>query len=165
MYYHGEVRWDEAYPYILVIDNMSQTVAMCVRCAGGHGAGLMGARSYCLVLFYFAIQDELAHINPVPKFLVVKSVVFFTFWVSPRPRLDLPAHARRLCSNQVTAGLGSHWRSNDPLAVALTLAVRLGILEGSPAHSADDQAKGLQGFMVCVEMFIASIAHHVSAPA
>jgi Organic solute transporter Ostalpha len=35
---------------------------------------------YCLVQFYAAIKDELAHIKPLAKFLVFKSIVFLTWW-------------------------------------------------------------------------------------
>ena len=35
-----------------------------------------------LALFYLVLSEELAPVNPVPKFLVVKSVVFFTWWQS-----------------------------------------------------------------------------------
>lgn len=35
---------------------------------------------YCLVQFYTVIKDELAHIKPLPKFLVFKSIVFLTWW-------------------------------------------------------------------------------------
>lgn len=35
---------------------------------------------YCLVHFYTATKDELAHIKPLAKFLTFKSIVFLTWW-------------------------------------------------------------------------------------
>lgn len=35
---------------------------------------------YFLILFYFATREELLAYNPVWKFLVVKAILFFTFW-------------------------------------------------------------------------------------
>lgn len=35
---------------------------------------------YCLVQFYGATKDELAHIKPLAKFLTFKSIVFLTWW-------------------------------------------------------------------------------------
>lgn len=35
---------------------------------------------YCLVQFYAATKDELAHIKPLAKFLTFKSIVFLTWW-------------------------------------------------------------------------------------
>lgn len=35
---------------------------------------------YCLVQFYTATKDELAHIKPLAKFLMFKSIVFLTWW-------------------------------------------------------------------------------------
>jgi CRISPR/Cas system CMR subunit Cmr6 (Cas7 group RAMP superfamily) len=32
------------------------------------------------VLFYMAAQEELEPYHPVPKFLAIKAVIFFTFW-------------------------------------------------------------------------------------
>jgi hypothetical protein len=51
------------YSYTAVALNFSQSWAL-----------------YCLVQFYAAIKDELAHIKPLAKFLTFKSIVFLTWW-------------------------------------------------------------------------------------
>ena len=58
-----EWRFDGAWAWVFVISNVSQIAAM-----------------YFLIYFYFICQEDLAQYNPVPKFLVVKLVVFATFW-------------------------------------------------------------------------------------
>jgi hypothetical protein len=58
-----EWRFDGAWAWVFIISNISQIAAM-----------------YFLIYFYFICQDDLAAFNPVPKFLVVKLVVFATFW-------------------------------------------------------------------------------------
>lgn len=35
---------------------------------------------YFLILFYFATREELLAYNPMPKFILVKAMLFFTFW-------------------------------------------------------------------------------------
>lgn len=35
---------------------------------------------YALALFYVACKDLLQPFNPVPKFVIIKSVVFLTYW-------------------------------------------------------------------------------------
>lgn len=37
---------------------------------------------YCLILFYTGTKEELAPIRPLSKFIVVKSVVFLSYWQS-----------------------------------------------------------------------------------
>lgn len=49
--------------WTLLIDNVAQMWAL-----------------YCLVIFYQALKHELAPLKPLPKFLCVKAVVFFSFW-------------------------------------------------------------------------------------
>ncbi|CAL9112717.1 unnamed protein product [Musa textilis] len=59
----GEFKWTCGYPYMAVVLNFSQSWAL-----------------YCLVQFYAATSDELAHIKPLAKFLMFKSIVFLTWW-------------------------------------------------------------------------------------
>ena len=63
VYCEGEFKWDCGYPYLAVVLNFSQSWAL-----------------YCLVQFYGATKDELAHIKPLAKFLTFKSIVFLTWW-------------------------------------------------------------------------------------
>uniref|UniRef100_A0A0E0DH64 Protein LAZ1 n=1 Tax=Oryza meridionalis TaxID=40149 RepID=A0A0E0DH64_9ORYZ len=54
---------DGEYPYFAAVLNFSQYWAL-----------------YCLVEWYTATKDELAHIKPLAKFLSFKSIVFLTWW-------------------------------------------------------------------------------------
>ncbi|CAG2257994.1 Transmembrane protein 184C [Mytilus edulis] len=111
----GDFDFKSAWSYLVIINNISQIIAM-----------------YSLVLFYKAMKTELAPINPVPKFLCVKFVVFFCFWQS----------------------------------LAIAILVKLNVIPSGGTwdfyHSITDVATGLQDFIICVEMFIAAIAHYYS---
>ncbi|XP_010935262.1 protein LAZ1 [Elaeis guineensis] len=63
VYCEGEFKLSCGYPYMAVVLNFSQSWAL-----------------YCLIQFYAATKDELAHIKPLAKFLVFKSIVFLTWW-------------------------------------------------------------------------------------
>lgn len=52
-----------SYPYLAVVLNFSQSWAL-----------------YCLLQFYSVTKDKLESIKPLAKFLVVKSIVFLTWW-------------------------------------------------------------------------------------
>ncbi|KAG6761918.1 hypothetical protein POTOM_035159 [Populus tomentosa] len=63
VYCEGDFKLRCGYPYMAVVLNFSQSWAL-----------------YCLVQFYAATKDELAHIKPLYKFLTFKSIVFLTWW-------------------------------------------------------------------------------------
>eukprot|EP00658_Telonema_sp_P-2_P063889 TRINITY_DN5271_c0_g1_i1.p1 TRINITY_DN5271_c0_g1~~TRINITY_DN5271_c0_g1_i1.p1 ORF type:complete len:524 (-),score=109.53 TRINITY_DN5271_c0_g1_i1:314-1738(-) len=52
-----------SWPWLAVVTNFSQCWAL-----------------YCLVLIYHELNEELRYTRPLPKFLSVKLVVFFSFW-------------------------------------------------------------------------------------
>ena len=73
-YGDGEFSYNIGYPYICFIRSVSQCYAM-----------------YCLILFYFALKKQpvgtegstlFITMRPIPKFLCIKGVVFFTYWQS-----------------------------------------------------------------------------------
>lgn len=83
---------------------------------------------YCLVQFYHVCKGQLSNSSrPVAKLLAVKAVVFFTYWQS--------------CAIAVL-----HWKGLLPEAIE----------EGTEHWSAEDVAKGLQDYLICIEMLIAA---------
>ncbi|KAJ6816703.1 transmembrane protein 184B-like [Iris pallida] len=62
-YRDGNFSVNQGYLYITITYTISYTTAL-----------------YALALFYVACRDLLRPYNPVPKFLIIKSVVFLTYW-------------------------------------------------------------------------------------
>lgn len=62
-YHDGNFSPAQSYLYLTIIYTLSYTMAL-----------------YALVLFYVACKDLLQPFNPVPKFIIIKSVVFLTYW-------------------------------------------------------------------------------------
>lgn len=62
-YKDGNFSPNQAYLYLTIIYTISYTMAL-----------------YALALFYLACRDLLQPFNPVPKFVIIKSVVFLTYW-------------------------------------------------------------------------------------
>jgi Organic solute transporter Ostalpha len=89
---------------------------------------------YCLIFFYYATKTELSPIRPVGKFLSVKALVFFTWWQS----------------------------------VFISVLYQMDMIPTYRAAerdwSSDDVAKGIQDYLICMEMFIAAVVHTVVFP-
>ncbi|KAL5135838.1 Cytochrome P450 72A68 [Glycine soja] len=62
-YKDGNFNPKQSYLYLTIIYMISYTMAL-----------------YVLALFYVACKDLLQPFNPVPKFIIIKSVVFLTYW-------------------------------------------------------------------------------------
>ncbi|CAF3163564.1 unnamed protein product [Rotaria sp. Silwood2] len=65
VYNNGVWQFNRGYPYIIIIINISQTLAL-----------------YTLVTFYNNMKDELKKFQPLAKFITIKLLVFFIFWQS-----------------------------------------------------------------------------------
>mmetsp|Transcript_21840 Transcript_21840/g.24910 ORF Transcript_21840/g.24910 Transcript_21840/m.24910 type:complete len:805 (+) Transcript_21840:818-3232(+) len=95
---------------------------------------------YCLIFFYFATVTELSPIRPVGKFLSVKAIVFFTWWQS-------------VCISMVyQADLIPHYSFHGEGQ------------EDEIKWTSEDVAKGMQDYLICIEMFIASLVHFFVFP-
>ncbi|KAH9956149.1 organic solute transporter Ostalpha-domain-containing protein [Russula dissimulans] len=62
-YNEGEFRADSGYLYVSVIYNVSICLSL-----------------YCLAMFWLSISEDLKPFRPMPKFLCVKGILFFSFW-------------------------------------------------------------------------------------
>jgi hypothetical protein len=91
---------------------------------------------YCLIFFYYATKNELSPIRPVGKFISVKAIVFFTWWQSV---LISGLYQMDLIPNYKASNTEKNWNS-------------------------EDVAKGIQDYLICIEMFIAAIVHSVVFP-
>ena len=65
VYENGHWNFRRGYPYITIIINISQTVAL-----------------YALVAFYQNMKEPLKPFKPFAKFVAIKLIVFFIFWQS-----------------------------------------------------------------------------------
>ncbi len=86
---------------------------------------------YCLVFFYYALKNELSPIRPVGKFLSVKALVFATWWQSMGITI------------MFQMGMIPHYTSFD----------------NGREWTSEAVAKGLQDWLICIEMFCAAIVH------
>uniref|UniRef100_A0A6E8VU88 Organic solute transporter ostalpha n=1 Tax=Anopheles coluzzii TaxID=1518534 RepID=A0A6E8VU88_ANOCL len=117
VYGEGQFRASVAFPYLVFINNCSQSIAM-----------------YCLALFYRATRNELRAMRPLPKFFCIKAVIFFSFFQS----------------------------------VIIYFLVYYGIIKDifdsntSEFESQLELSTKLQNFLICIEMFLAALAHHYS---
>ncbi|EKM77803.1 hypothetical protein AGABI1DRAFT_76810 [Agaricus bisporus var. burnettii JB137-S8] len=64
-YNEGDFRADSGYLYVSVVYNVSICLAL-----------------YCLAMFWVCVNDDLKPFRPIPKFLCVKGILFFSFWQS-----------------------------------------------------------------------------------
>ncbi|KFB39473.1 hypothetical protein ZHAS_00006967 [Anopheles sinensis] len=117
VYGEGQFRASVAFPYLVFANNCSQSIAM-----------------YCLILFYQATKNELRGMRPIPKFLCIKAVIFFSFFQSVIIYFLVYYGIIKDIFESNTADLESR----------LELSTKL------------------QNFLICFEMLLAALAHHYS---
>jgi len=83
-YEDGNFSVNQSYLYITIIYTISYSMAL-----------------FALALFYAACRDLLQPYNPVPKFIIIKSVVFLTYW-----QVKSVVGIHSFLSQNL---LGSHW--------------------------------------------------------
>ncbi|XP_076856450.1 transmembrane protein 184ba isoform X1 [Brachyhypopomus gauderio] len=110
-YRDGDFNVASGYLYVTIIYNVSVSLSL-----------------YALFLFYFATRDLLSPYSPMLKFLMVKSVIFLSFWQGVLLAvLEKCGTIPQISSPEVSVGEGT-------------------------------VAAGYQNFIVCVEMFFAALA-------
>ncbi|THH30764.1 hypothetical protein EUX98_g3435 [Antrodiella citrinella] len=64
-YNEGNLRPDSGYLYVSIVYNFSICMSL-----------------YCLAMFWMCVNEDLKPFRPMPKFLCVKGILFFSFWQS-----------------------------------------------------------------------------------
>ncbi|KAL5530346.1 hypothetical protein ACEPAF_6604 [Sanghuangporus sanghuang] len=64
-YNEGTFRANSGYLYVSIVYNVSICLSL-----------------YCLAVFWMVVNDDLKPFRPMPKFLCVKGILFFSFWQS-----------------------------------------------------------------------------------
>ncbi|GJN09837.1 hypothetical protein PR202_ga27882 [Eleusine coracana subsp. coracana] len=123
-YEDGNFSVNQSYLYITIIYTISYSMAL-----------------FALALFYAACRDLLQPYNPVPKFIMIKSVVFLTYWQRTLCYLIKNRYSDMVCFLTGCAGFP---------------CCKIWI------HKKCGEAAYLQNFVLCVEMLIAAIGHQFS---
>ncbi|KAJ7100887.1 DUF300 domain-containing protein [Mycena belliarum] len=103
-YNEGSLEANSGYLYISIIYNTSICLSL-----------------YCLAVFWMCVNDDLKPFRPVPKFLCVKGILFFSFWQA----LGISI----LVSAGVISHLGPYTRDEDKDKIALALTDTLICIE------------------------------------
>ncbi|KAJ7301772.1 DUF300 domain-containing protein [Mycena albidolilacea] len=114
-YNEGTFRADSGYLYVSLVYNASICLSL-----------------YCLAVFWMCVNDDLKPFRPVPKFLCVKGILFFSFWQA--------ATISILVSAGVITHLGPYTRHG-------------------PEGDEEKIALALTDTLICLEMPLFALAH------
>jgi Organic solute transporter Ostalpha len=131
-------------------------------------------------MFYHAFKEELAPIRPLAKFLCIKAVVFLTFWQGLA--LNILVAVGAIKARHAGAWYNCLWHSDagcswaQSVCVCVCVHVHMTVIglaravhcmqvnEQFTTYTAADVAEGLQDFLICIEMFLAALAHAYAFP-
>ena len=126
VYGDQEIKANKAYPYIAFVYNLSYSMAL-----------------YSLLLFYLGAHDLLKPYKPLLKFVLVKSVIFLTFWQSI------------LCATLVSNGTledGEDGRALQNVLICVEMIIAAAMMQFAFPHADYDDSgdAGKRGFMTNV---------------
>ena len=117
VYGDQEIKANKAYPYIAFVYNLSYSLAL-----------------YSLLLFYLGAHDLLKPYKPLLKFVLVKSVIFLTFWQSI------------LCATLVSKGTledGEDGRALQNVLICVEMIIAAAMMQFAFPHADyDDRRRG-----------------------
>ncbi|KAI8335519.1 organic solute transporter Ostalpha-domain-containing protein [Chlamydoabsidia padenii] len=64
-YHDGDISWSSSYLYLTFLYNLTVCLGL-----------------WCLMVLFYATKQDLMEFRPLPKFLCVKAIIFFSFWQS-----------------------------------------------------------------------------------
>ncbi|RUS26519.1 organic solute transporter Ostalpha-domain-containing protein [Jimgerdemannia flammicorona] len=140
-YNEGDISWTSGWAWLTFWYNLSVCLSL-----------------WCLVVFFYATKDDLRDFRPLPKFLSVKSVIFFSFWQS------------LIIALLVALGLireYSHDRTLEPIRLASIIGIRCShvlrtrflLSHTASGESSEHLAVAIQDFLICLEMIPFAVAH------
>lgn len=107
---------------------------------------------YGLALFYVACKHLLQSFNPIPKFILIKSVIFLTYW--------------QVSYTHLQGFIELHPKFIHPFIIQYSFSQGvLVFLIAKSSHIKDaKEAAEFQNFILCIEMMVAAIGHLYAFP-
>ncbi|MFQ6661011.1 hypothetical protein Gotur_029317 [Gossypium turneri] len=143
-------------------------LSLCLAWVGGPGAVVLSLSGRVLKPSWYLMTcclppmpldgDLLQPFNPVPKFIIIKSVVFLTYWQG-RLFFYILLSLFILMSNHKTAV-----QSSGSAVTALYNGVLFFLAAKSGFIKDADEAAQFQNFIICVEMLLAALGHLYAFP-
>jgi hypothetical protein len=146
---YDEENWglDSGYIYLTFINNVSVTVSLYVNFSNSPQEQLPSYLTqictdrYSLVLFYKATELRLSSFRPLPKFLSIKAIVFFSYWQGLI--LSVLVHEGFISDDNPAP------QHSEGAAAALKRSMGL---------SATTKATQAQDMLICIEIVFAALA-------
>ncbi|KAJ7973181.1 Transmembrane protein [Quillaja saponaria] len=158
-YKDGNFSPRQSYLYLTIIYTISYTMAL-----------------YALALFYVACKDLLQPFNPVPKFIIIKSVVFLTYWQKKNNDsylFYLVSNMRKdgLCGHQIVLVVGRVFFFATYFYYLQFLRMKIlemvfwfSLLQSRDSLRMQMKLLYCKVLFICVEMLIAAIGHLYAFP-